>query len=484
MSTMIAKGLEIYGRAKRELAEGAINQALNLLSRSEGNYRLLASAFNRIANNEQQRLIAAWISEWLSEGHPGGPFLTRVLRSIHPNVRRNFVSRIIVNAFFRDPAVLKRCEERNGFSPPAVVVISPTEACNYRCLGCWAGEYSKADHLPFDVFDRVLTEAEELGIRYFVLVGGEPLIYRHLFDIFEEHRDSCFQMYTNGSLIDEKMAKKFVDLGNVSPQISIEGFEKETDERRGPGAFHRAMRAMDYLREAGCLSAFSAAVTRKNIDVVTSDAFIDAMIEKGAHYGWYFLYMPVGRDPDLSLMLTPEERDRLRAATIRIRDTKPILMADFFGDGPLTGGCIAGGRIYLHINARGDVEPCVFQHFATHNVKDTPLVECLKSPLLTALRRMQPFCYNTLRPCPIIDHPKILRTVVRACGAYPTHEGAEDVLTQLGLDDYAEGVATTYDAVWQKEYAEWADKWMTLLDYPLDKVKTRKEGYARSQKAQ
>ncbi|MFH1485684.1 MAG: radical SAM protein, partial [Chloroflexota bacterium] len=409
MSAMHAKSSDFYSRAKREIAEGILDQALNLLAHApEGNYRLLAAAFSKIANNEQQKLIAGWVSHWLAAGNPGGPFISRVLRSIHPNVRRKYISRMVTNNFFRDPDVLGRFYEMHGFNPPAVVVISPTMKCNYRCVGCWAGEYAKLDELPAEVFDRVLTEAEEIGTHFFVLTGGEPLVYKALLDIMGKHRDSCFQLYTNGALVDEEMAERFVELGNVSPQISIEGFEKETDERRGQGAFRRAMRAMEILREKGCLLAFSSTVTRKNIDAVTSDEFIDLLIGKGVHYGWYFMYMPIGRQPDLSLMLTPEERNRLRKATIRIRNIKPILVADFWGDGPLTGGCIAGGRIYLHITARGDVEPCVFQHFATHNVKESSFTECLKSPLFAALRRMQPFCYNTLRPCPIVDHPKML----------------------------------------------------------------------------
>lgn len=483
MSAILAKGLQLYGKARRGLAEGVLIQALNILSHArEEDYRLLAGAFHRMANNEQQRLIADWIGDWMSEGNPGGPFMGRVLRSIHPNVRRRYLVQAMTNMFFRDPQILKGFSDEHGFNPPAAVVISPTMRCNYRCVGCWAGEYARADEMSPEVFDRVLTEAEEIGSRFFVLTGGEPLVYRPLLDIIERHRDSCFQMYTNGSLLTEDVVDRIVKLGNVSPQISIEGFERETDERRGKGAFQRAMRAMDLLREKDCLFAFSATATRRNLDAVISDEFIDMLIEKGAHNGWYFLYMPVGRDPDLSLMLTPEERNRLREAIIRIRSTKPILVADFWGDGPLTGGCIAGGRIYLHINARGDVEPCVFQHFATHNVNQSSFVECLKSPLFAALRRMQPFCYNTLRPCPIIDHPKILRSVVRSCGAYPTHEGAESVLDAVaeGLDKYSAGVADAYDSVWEKEYAAWAEKWMTRLDYSREKVRVRKEAYARS----
>ncbi|UCC59862.1 MAG: radical SAM protein, partial [Dehalococcoidia bacterium] len=175
------------------------------------------------------------------------------------------------------------------------------------------------------------------------------------------------------------MAERLVDLGNVAPMISIEGFEEQTDACRGKGAFERAMKAMDSLRKAGCLFGFSVKVDRHNTDYVTSDEFMDLMIEKGAIYGWYFLYMPIGRDPRISLMPTPEQRNQVRMAINHFRRTKPVLMVDFWSDGALTAGCINGGRIYFHINHRGDVEPCIFVHYATHNIKECSLVEALNS---------------------------------------------------------------------------------------------------------
>jgi MoaA/NifB/PqqE/SkfB family radical SAM enzyme len=303
-------------------------------------------------------------------------------------------------------------------------------------------------------------------------------------DIFAKHKDVPFQVFTNGSLIDEKMAKRLTELGNVAPMVSLEGFCEETDVRRGNGAFDRAMRAMDNLREAGCISGFSVMATRDNVDVLTSDEFVDMLIEKGCLYGWVFLYMPVGRDPDISLMPTPEQRNQLRVAIKRFRETKPILIADFWSDGVLTGGCINGGRTYFHINHKGDVEPCIFAHFATDNIKNTSLVQALNSPFFKGLRKMQPFCYNTLRPCPIIDHPKAIRLAISKYGAQPTHEGAESLLSgeiAEGLDRYAQGVKEIMDPVWDEEYArQWGERWNALMDFPEGRVETRKRGYRLS----
>jgi MoaA/NifB/PqqE/SkfB family radical SAM enzyme len=290
-------------------------------------------------------------------------------------------------------------------------------------------------------------------------------------------------VFTNGALIDEKVAKRLAELGNVAPQISIDGFREETDAIRGDGAFDRALKAMDNLKEAGCILGFSVMVTRDNVDAVTSEEFIDLLIEKGCLYGWYFLYMPVGRNPDPSLMPTPEQRNQLRIAGKRFRETKPILIADFWNDAPLTAGCINGGRTYFHINHKGDVEPCIFVHFATDNIKNTSLEEALNSPFFKGLRRMQPFCYNTLRPCPLIDHPELMRIAISKYNAYPTHEGAESTFNgeiAQHLDCYSQRVKEVFDPIWDQEYAAWAEKWTAAMDFPEGRIETRKKGYRLS----
>ena len=153
-------------------------------------------------------------------------------------------------------------------------------------------------------------------------------------------------------------------------------------------------------------------------------------------------------------------------------------MVDFWNDGPLTAGCINAGRIYFHINHNGDVEPCIFVHYATHNIKECSLIEALNSPFFRGLRHMQPFSYNTLRPCPIIDYPGIMRRALKLWNAYPTHEGAERIFTEMGehLDRYAREVEELYAPVWEEEY-DWAKSWMEVMDHPPEKVMTRKKAY-------
>jgi len=472
----------ILSRVKSRASEILVSQALGLLGHApERTYEALAKALRGIAVTEQHRMIADWLIKWFSEGSPGSTWLRRVLRDLHPNVRKRYLAQMLTVVTFRHPESMAEYRRKYGFRPPSVMLVSPTMRCNYRCVGCYAANYTKKDDMPPELLDRILNEAKEITIRFVTVLGGEPFIYDHLFDILERHQDMAFQIFTNGALIDEKTARRLAELGNAGIMVSLEGFAEETDLRRGSGAFQRAIRAMEILRDAGCLVGFSAVATRRNIDVLTSDEFVDMLVDKGCLYGWIFLYMPVGHNPDPDLMPTPEQRNQLRLANKRFRETKPILIADFWNDAPLTGGCINGGRTYFHINHKGDVEPCIFIHFATDNIKEKSLVEALNSPFFKALRRMQPFCYNTLRPCPIIDHPKILRTVVRRFNAYPTHEGAESILEGRiaeALDRYAQRVKEIFDPIWEEEY-KWAERWEELMDFPEGRVATRRAGYLR-----
>ncbi len=380
----------------------------------------------------------------------------RRLPELHRNVRRGAIN-FLTDALFYKARVREEFERREGFSPPLLLVISPTMRCNLRCVGCYAGMYSKKDDLPAEVLDRVINEAKEMGIYFIVISGGEPFFYEPLLDTFRRHGDVTFQVYTNGTLIDRKLAEEIAELGNVIPCISVEGYGEETDQRRGRGVYEKVLRAMDNLREAKALYGFSATVTRFNSDLLTSEEFVDFyMEEKGCFIGWYFQYMPIGTRPSLDLMTTPEQRIQRWERINRMRRERRALISDFWCDGPLVGGCMAGGHNYLHINQNGDVEPCVFAHFAVDNIKEKSLAEALNSDFFRSIRARRPYHPNLLRPCMIIDHPYVLRECVAQSGARPTHPEAEGILTELApeLDAYGEEYGRLADEIWMEYYQE------------------------------
>jgi len=363
--------------------------------------------------------------------------------------------------------------KREGVDAPLLFVISPTMRCNLSCYGCYSANYNKKDDLDFETIDRLITEGKEYGIYFVVFSGGEPFLRDDILKIFEKHDDVFFQVFTNGTIIaKKKLAKAISELGNVLPCISVEGFEKETDERRGKGTFQTIMDVMDELRERGAIYGYSATATKLNNELIVSDEFVDFFAGKGCFIGWYFNYMPIGRNPDVNLMPTPEQRNYRRKKIIEMRKTKPIVLADFWNDGTSVGGCISG-RVYFHVNNKGDVEPCVFSQFAVDNIKSKTIREVWKSPFFNELRSRQHEMKNRLRPCMIIDRPQVLRDVIARSGAKPTQQGGEATLTTLApaLNDYAKKYAEIAEEAWEKEYSQPRE---VDIEYHIDGTKKSK----------
>ena len=287
-----------------------------------------------------------------------------------------------------------------------------------------------------------------------MLTGGEPLIRKNdIFEVCKEHPDCMFLCYTNATLIDDAFCKKMNELGNLSVALSIEGSAESNDFRRGEGSYATTLAAMDLLKKNRCVFGISVCYTSANVDQVTSDAFIDLMIEKGSKFGLYFNYMPIGKDAIPELIPTTEQRKHMYAWLRRMRDQKtgkPMFVMDFQNDAEYVGGCIAGGRNYFHINSAGDIEPCVFIHYSDSNIRKHTLFEALQRPLFQAFFHGQPFNDNHLRPCPMLENPDCLRKIVGETNAKSTDflapESADTLCSRC--DKFAAEWAVEEEKLW------------------------------------
>lgn len=441
---------------KKYSRDKVISMLLSLATNSSNeNLARMTHLMELIPKKDYYKERIRWIRGLVRENHPSIDFPRRILRDLHPNQRDKWITNLLVNHLLSGTNKRKSWQEREGYYPPSTVVISPTMKCNLNCYGCYAGDYRKTLELSLEEIDSVLLQMKEMGVYFAVISGGEPFFKQDIFEIFRKHSDMAFLVFTHGGLIDEQMVERLIEVGNVMPSFSLEGYREETDERRGAGHFSKVMHAMDLLRDAGLSFCSSFTQTSRNTDVITDGSFIDMLVQKGCFAMWLFCYVPVGINPDMALMPSPEQRDFMRRTTIEYRATKPMLFIDFWNDGPTISGCIAGGRKYFHINANGDVEPCVFCHFAVDNIRRTSLKEALRSPLFVRIREKQGEHENLLRPCMLIDHPDVGRELFGSQGAYPTHEGAADIFSTLSvaLDRYAGRYAELADPAWEREFA-------------------------------
>lgn len=437
---------------KNNLKKEAALEIFRILSKSsDENIIRFAAMAEKLASPNYKPMMGA-VRDMYEKRGPALILTKRIISGVDKRCQEKFLENFVL------PELLGRLDKREkllvqGSAALFTLLISPSMRCTLHCKGCYAENYKKEDDLPFDVLDRVVSEAEEMGAAYFTILGGEPFIREDLFDLYKKHPDSYFVPYTNGTVITDGIAKKLLEVGNVMPQFSVEGFEEDTDFRRGKGTYQKAMRAMDILRENKVPFGYSVCVTRKNAKTVMSDEFVDLMIKKGALLGWYFLYMPVCGDKNTELMPTPEQRNEQRLRRDYLRANKPLFIIDFWNDAPYVGGCIAA-KHYSHVTNFGDVEPCIFTHFAQANIKNVSLKEAMDCEFFKEIRKRQPYVPNLLTPCMLIDNPQVSRELCQTCKVRSTHPGARTLMNELkgDIDKYSSQVHQIFDKIWDDEH--------------------------------
>ncbi len=387
-------------------------------------------------------------------------YVMGIFNDIDPHCIEKFMEDFVINSALLGLPQEKKMQEKYNCNIPWTILFDPTSACNMACTGCWAAEYGHTLALSYEDMDKIITQGKELGIYMYLLTGGEPLTRKQdILKLAEKHNDCYFHIFTNTTLIDEPFCREVVRLGNISFAPSIEGSKESTDSRRGEGCYDKVLAALDLLKKYGIVFAVSICYTHANYKEVTSDEFINMLIEKGAKVAWYFHYMPVGADASPDLLLRPEEREYVynRVRYIRSEESPfPIFTIDFQNDGEYIGGCIAGGRNYCHINSNGDVEPCVFIHYSQANIKDQDLLDCLRQPLFMQYRENQPFNENMLQPCPMLENPTRLGEMVKKSGAHNTDLVSKEMPEDLAKKTipYAKEWAPKAKELWEKEKAE------------------------------
>lgn len=434
----------------------------------------LKKAFGYLERDPEENLpkLMDWVDRFVPEGDRGFPvqraafrkviedpdcalhrLMYRVFTETDKDVLKATFENFIINGNLVGWPRQEELREEYGCNIPWALLLDPTSACNLHCTGCWAAEYGSRLNLTLDEIDSIITQGKELGVYFYIYTGGEPMVRKaDLLEICRRHSDCEFMTFTNGTLVDEAFADEMLAVKNFIPVLSVEGFEEATDARRGQGTYQKVVRAMELLREKRLPFGISCCYTSQNLDSISSDAYFDQMIAWGAKFVWYFHYMPVGNDAVPALLPTPEQRTAMYHKIREVRRTKPIFAMDFQNDGEFVGGCIAGGRRYLHINANGDADPCVFIHYSDSNIREKTLLEVLRSPLFQAYHDGQPFNENHLRPCPMLENPEKLRAMLRQVDAHSTDlqsPESGDCLCDKCMS-YAESWQPAADALWNR----------------------------------
>ena len=326
-------------------------------------------------------------------------YMTRGVEQLVADAIRATLKNPKQSAFFLKFALASRASskkraqaEANGDHVPPFLIASITSQCNLHCAGC----YSRCNHatvdaapvsqLTADEWARIFGEADEMGISFILLAGGEPMLRYDVIEKAGKKSGILFPIFTNGTFLGPQYLELFDRCRNLIPILSIEGEREITDARRGEGIYDEQMRNMDLLHENGLIFGASITVTTENIAEVTSEEFIGELVSRGCKLVLFIEFVPVTDD---ARHLAPGEKERalLEQASADLRQRfDDVILLSFPGDELAMGGCMAAGREFFHINSHGGAEPCPFSPFSDVNVRDTSLWEAMNSPLFYAMR--------------------------------------------------------------------------------------------------
>lgn len=284
-------------------------------------------------------------------------------------------------------AKMRQKLELEGLHVPPVLVISVTSKCNLNCEGCYhhALRSTTDAEMSDERIERLVAEAKELGISFIVLAGGEPLMRPNILDISKQTPEIMFLMFTNGLLLNDKVMAQMAKNKNIVPLLSMEGYQIDTDGRRGSGVYNQLLKSMGKLKNSGLFWGATLTMTKTNFDEVTDDAFIGQLVDSGCKFFMLVEYTPVTAGTE-NWVLSEEQKAKVVPIRNSFRKKYSALFIALPWDEDEIGGCLSAGRGFIHVSAEGNVEPCPFIAYSDTNLKNLPLKEALQSKMLKTIR--------------------------------------------------------------------------------------------------
>ena len=372
----------------------------------------------------------------------------RVVRGTTPRLLWKFVRNFGLRNLKNMSAFERRMKNGEPFFP-AFMMISVTEVCNLACSGCWVTRGGKQS-LTADQLDGIISQAKSKGSYFFGILGGEPLMYRGLFDVLEKHPDCYFQLFTNATLITPELAQRMKKLGTITLLISIEGLRSESDRRRGrDDVYERTLKGLRACREAKLIFGVAASICKSNFDELVSREHLENLASEGAAFMWYYIYRPVGADAHPENALSKEQIRQLREFIVEQRRNAPLIIIDVYWGADGKAICPGATGISHHVSPSGYVEFCPPLQMAMEklNADGSNLVDiCQDSQFLADLRKMTA---STTRGCILMEDPEKLVDFLETHGGFETTSRAT-FLEELKLMRHVPGHDMHEEAIPEK----------------------------------
>jgi len=292
----------------------------------------------------------------------------------------------------RKATKIRKEYSKKGINIPAFLIASITSSCNLHCAGCYSrannicSDETPQDQLTGDEWEDIFKQSRDLGINFIVLAGGEPMLREDVILKAAKYPEILFPIFTNGTVLDNDYFKLISKHRNLVPVLSIEGDQKITDSRRGEGVYKKIIDSMNTMKDNNLIFGASITITQDNLSYGLSDEFITRLYDLGCKVLFFIEFVPIDESAK-DLALSNTQRDYLMDEIINLREKYPeMLFMSFPGDEKESGGCLAAGRGFFHINSHGGAEPCPASPYSDINVRDTSILEALESNLFKSLR--------------------------------------------------------------------------------------------------
>ena len=331
----------------------------------------------------------------------------RVLFECSPRIVWKFIHNFGLRSAINISRFEKRQQKGKPFYP-AFLMISVNEACNLACSGCWVSK-GGTKSLSLKQIDGIIESSKKEGSYFFGILGGEPLMYKGLLDVLAKHKDCYFQLFTNGVMLTDEIAQRLKKLGNVTPLISIEGLETESDVRRGKDdVYRRTLEGVRACKKAKLVIGAAASICKSNYSELVSRNYVELLAKEGVHYLWYYIYRPVGAEPNPGNALDREQILALRRFIVEQRRSAPLLIIDAYWDDKGQALCPAAVGMSHHISPAGAIEFCPPLQMSKDFINETGsnLKELFaNSSFLADLRKLTA---EKSRGCIILENPELM----------------------------------------------------------------------------
>jgi len=288
-------------------------------------------------------------------------------------------------------------QRQAGQRTPMQVSIEVTRRCPLECQHCYnnlpmGDQDARSREMTTEEHFRVLDELVEMGCFWLLYTGGEIFARKDFLEIYTYAKKKGFliTLFTNGTLITEKIADYLVEWPPFAIEITLYGRTKETYEALTaiPGSYDRCLRGIKLLRERGLplkLKTMATSINKHEVFAMWQFAEEELGVEFKMD-GQINPRIDCSQSP-LAVRLTPEEVVALDLhAPKGVSEYRRLAKHDLENPASLAQGdtvyFCGGGMNSFAINAYGEMGICVISQQETFSVRGVGVKSVWEESLL------------------------------------------------------------------------------------------------------